>query len=83
MGTTIKQKQKMENKTRLFGTDGIRGQVGQFPLDDASLVRLGSALAASASGAKIVPPDSPLLPPHQVDPPLVKSLAVELFLHRD
>jgi phosphoglucosamine mutase len=29
---------------RLFGTDGIREQVGEFPLDDASIFKLGCAL---------------------------------------
>ena len=29
---------------RLFGTDGIRGVAGQFPLDDSSLERIGLAL---------------------------------------
>jgi phosphoglucosamine mutase len=54
VGTTVKQKQEMKNKTRLFGTDGIRGQVEQFPLDGASLVKLGCALGFSGRGAKIV-----------------------------
>jgi phosphoglucosamine mutase len=44
----------MANKSRLFGTDGIRGQAGQHPLDDASLVKIGYALATLAGGAKIV-----------------------------
>jgi hypothetical protein len=25
----------------IFGTDGIRGKVGQFPIDPESMVRLG------------------------------------------
>ncbi len=29
---------------QLFGTDGIRGVPGEFPLDDATLVRVGAAL---------------------------------------
>jgi len=29
---------------RLFGTDGIRGAAGEFPLDDATVARLGRAL---------------------------------------
>ena len=29
---------------RLFGTDGLRGRAGDFPLDDASLVRIGREL---------------------------------------
>jgi phosphoglucosamine mutase len=32
--------------TRLFGTDGIRGVAGQFPLDASSIRVLGSSLAA-------------------------------------
>ena len=31
--------------TRLFGTDGIRGRAGQFPLDPTTLVKLGRSLA--------------------------------------
>ena len=31
---------------RLFGTDGVRGVAGEFPLDDATVERLGAALAA-------------------------------------
>jgi phosphoglucosamine mutase len=32
---------------RLFGTDGIRGLAGEFPLDAATVERIGFALAAS------------------------------------
>jgi len=31
--------------TRLFGTDGIRGIAGEFPLDQKTLVKLGQSLA--------------------------------------
>ena len=30
---------------RLFGTDGIRGKAGEFPLDVTTVRRLGAALA--------------------------------------
>jgi phosphoglucosamine mutase len=30
---------------RLFGTDGVRGVAGEFPLDDATVERLGASLA--------------------------------------
>jgi phosphoglucosamine mutase len=30
---------------RLFGTDGIRGRAGEYPLDDATVARIGAALA--------------------------------------
>ena len=30
---------------RLFGTDGVRGRAGQYPLDGATIRRLGAALA--------------------------------------
>jgi phosphoglucosamine mutase len=30
---------------RLFGTDGVRGTAGQFPLDDETVERIGAALA--------------------------------------
>jgi phosphoglucosamine mutase len=43
----------------LFGTDGIRGIPGKFPLDDNTLVRVGLALgkhvwAAGGSGARVL-----------------------------
>lgn len=34
----------------LFGTDGIRGIPGEYPLDDATLVRVGLALGRQLSG---------------------------------
>ena len=34
----------MENKPQLFGTDGIRGVAGQYPLDREMVHRLGQAL---------------------------------------
>jgi phosphoglucosamine mutase len=36
---------------RLFGTDGIRGVAGRFPLDDATVVRIGRALTESLFAA--------------------------------
>ncbi|HEV8699642.1 MAG TPA: phosphoglucosamine mutase [Candidatus Polarisedimenticolia bacterium] len=41
---------------RLFGTDGIRGVAGEFPLDDSTVARLGRALAASLPSAAGGPP---------------------------
>ena len=41
---------------RLFGTDGIRGVAGEFPLDVATVTRLGRALAASLPTAAGGPP---------------------------
>src|ERR1700681_281872 len=44
---------------QLFGTDGIRGVPGQYPLDDTTLDRVGSALGAhvlSQAGAQSAPP---------------------------
>src|SRR5581483_7279936 len=35
------------NATRLFGTDGIRGRAGEFPLDAATVERIGRALVAN------------------------------------
>ena len=35
---------------RLFGTDGIRGVAGRFPLDEATVGRLGAALVAHLVG---------------------------------
>ena len=44
----------MIQKSRLFGTDGIRQQVGQFPLDDHSIARLGQAVGTLTPGAAII-----------------------------
>src|SRR4051812_48530599 len=35
------------NATRLFGTDGIRGRAGEFPLDAATVERIGRALVVN------------------------------------
>src|SRR5689334_21214837 len=35
--------------TKLFGTDGIRGVAGQFPLDEPTVERIGRALVANIS----------------------------------
>src|SRR3989441_2463938 len=49
----------VESMPRLFGTDGVRGTAGKYPLDPATVRRLGAALvrawrarhsAASAGG---------------------------------
>src|SRR5579862_7530241 len=39
-----KQKNRTDMPKELFGTDGIRGIPGEYPLDDATLVRVGLAL---------------------------------------
>jgi len=36
---------KPENKKKLFGTDGIRGESGKFPLDPKTVGMIGSSLA--------------------------------------
>ena len=37
--------------TRLFGTDGVRGAPGRFPLDAATIAHLGAALAEDVGAA--------------------------------
>lgn len=48
----------MSNKPELFGTDGIRGVAGQYPLDRATVGKIGSALgsvlAQSSDPARVV-----------------------------
>ena len=45
---------------KLFGTDGVRGKAGDWPLDEATVTRLGAALVRSlphhvgASGARLL-----------------------------
>ena len=36
--------------TRLFGTDGVRGVAGEWPLDAPTVARLGAAIAHNAGG---------------------------------
>jgi phosphoglucosamine mutase len=36
--------------TKLFGTDGIRGRAGEFPLDEPTVERIGGALVANIAG---------------------------------
>jgi len=38
----------------LFGTDGIRGRRGSYPFDDASLLKLGRAIAQVLSGSRVL-----------------------------
>ncbi|HJQ24794.1 MAG TPA: phosphoglucosamine mutase [Blastocatellia bacterium] len=38
------------NATKLFGTDGIRGRAGEFPLDGATVERIGRALVVNIAG---------------------------------
>jgi phosphoglucosamine mutase len=44
----------MTEKSKLFGTDGIRQQVGRFPLDDDSIAKLGRAIGTLIHGSKII-----------------------------
>jgi phosphoglucosamine mutase len=44
----------MIQKSNLFGTDGIRQQVGRFPLDDGSIAKLGRAIGTLTHGSKII-----------------------------
>ena len=37
--------------SRLFGTDGVRGRAGEYPLDHETVARIGAALVRSMSGA--------------------------------
>ena len=39
----------------LFGTDGIRGEAGQFPLDPATVTAIGFSLASHLAGSGIQP----------------------------
>jgi phosphoglucosamine mutase len=44
---------------QLFGTDGVRGLPGEFPLDDATLDRMGMALGEYVSSHGRIPDDRP------------------------
>ena len=41
-------------ESRLFGTDGIRKAVGDFPLDDDSIVKLGRSIGTLARDSKVI-----------------------------
>jgi phosphoglucosamine mutase len=41
----------MKTLPRLFGTDGVRGVAGEYPLDHETVARLGAALVRSARAA--------------------------------
>jgi len=42
---------KTQTVARLFGTDGVRGTAGRYPLDHSTVRRLGAALVRSVVGA--------------------------------
>ena len=48
----------MSTKPELFGTDGIRGVAGQYPLDQVTILMIGSALGTilkkSSSPVRVV-----------------------------
>src|SRR5437762_4538449 len=41
----------------LFGTDGIRGEAGQFPLDAATVSAIGFSLASHLTSKSDTPPE--------------------------
>jgi phosphoglucosamine mutase len=43
---------------RLFGTDGVRGTAGEYPLDHETVARLGAALVRSFGSARSTPPEA-------------------------
>src|SRR5215472_7505951 len=50
-----------ETAKRLFGTDGIRGVPGEYPLDDATLERVGSALGLHLAAGPGIGPSARVL----------------------
>src|ERR1700721_370005 len=50
-----------ERTKQLFGTDGIRGIPGEYPLDDVTLERVGSALGLHLAGPKKADREPPRL----------------------
>ena len=49
----------IEKVKQLFGTDGIRGVPGEYPLDDATIERMGFALGEHLASRKAVPSGRP------------------------
>src|ERR1019366_9517496 len=54
----VTMRSTMSIKPELFGTDGIRGVAGQYPLDEATVFNIGSALGtvlkSSSQPVKVV-----------------------------
>ncbi|MCP4229657.1 MAG: phosphoglucosamine mutase, partial [bacterium] len=47
-------KANRETRTKLFGTDGIRSAFGEYPLDGASIIKLGEAVGRCMGKSRIV-----------------------------
>ena len=41
-------------KRRLFGTDGVRGEAGRFPLDAATMETIGASLATQLGNSPLI-----------------------------
>lgn len=41
---TTSRRQAMKNKKKLFGTDGIRGKANTYPMDPATVMKIGQAI---------------------------------------
>ena len=41
-------------KRRLFGTDGVRGEAGRFPLDAATMETIGASLAVRLGQSPLI-----------------------------
>src|SRR6187549_3170747 len=44
--------------TKLFGTDGIRGRAGAFPLNEAAIMAIGQAIGERLGGTVLVGQDT-------------------------
>ena len=59
---------------KLFGTDGIRARVGEFPLDSATVPAIGQAIGMELSGEIVVGQD-----PRASSPWILENLKKGLF----
>src|SRR3984893_19307350 len=68
-----------ERTKQLFGTDGIRGIPGEYPLDDVTLERVGSALGLHLAGPKNADSEPPRVligrDPRESGPHIVELIA--------
>src|SRR5579863_207888 len=68
-----------ERPKQLFGTDGIRGIPGEYPLDDATLERVGSALGLHLAAQKNADSEAPRVligrDPRESGPHIVELIA--------
>ncbi len=74
----------MESQTKLFGTDGIRGEAGEYPIDTATMQLAGRAAASLVgAGAKVIIGRDTRVSGQEIESALAQGLStqgVEVYL---